>query len=501
MKKRWLGYALWLLLAACLYFFENGTGTRIILACSLLSALIPGLRAAFFSPDGRKGDGAPEPTMVSVFTRREAEEPGDVRPYAPGDPARHIHWKLSAKKDELLIRETAVEEDAAEEKRRAAQPADGGRKTLRRRLAFPALCAALLCLLLLLALPEARRGAGALCNGVFAASERINAYAYDYFPVPEGQSVWLAAALLGITLSALIAWTALLRSRAAALGLMAACTLFQVYFGLPFPGWINVPLYGLFALWMMRRPLRRESLLACGAALLAVSLLMAFLFPGVDAATEAASETARDCLSRMAGQIAGSAPETPEGETETRRAHTLSLETGDREARIGREYRLVTVEEEQIAMPRWVDYLKIILLLALSAALVILPFTPFLLLNARKKKAREARKAFSDENVGKAVCAIFRQVILWLDETGCGAGNLLYRDWAERLPATLPEDYARRFARCARDFEEAAYSSHALPEEKRRQALELLKETETALFRTADWRQRLRIKYWMCLCE
>ena len=39
------------------------------------------------------------------------------------------------------------------------------------------------------------------------------------------------------------------------------------------------------------------------------------------------------------------------------------------------------------------------------------------------------------------------------------------------------------------------------PEEKRRMALSLLKETETALFRTADWKQRLRIRYWLCLCE
>ena len=51
MKKRWIGWAVWLLLAACLYFFENGTGTRIILLCSLLLPLIPALRSAFFGAD------------------------------------------------------------------------------------------------------------------------------------------------------------------------------------------------------------------------------------------------------------------------------------------------------------------------------------------------------------------------------------------------------------------------------------------------------------------
>ncbi len=48
MKKRCLGYAVWLLMAACLYFFENNTGTRVVLALSLAAPLVPALRRAFF---------------------------------------------------------------------------------------------------------------------------------------------------------------------------------------------------------------------------------------------------------------------------------------------------------------------------------------------------------------------------------------------------------------------------------------------------------------------
>ena len=51
------------------------------------------------------------------------------------------------------------------------------------------------------------------------------------------------------------------------------------------------------------------------------------------------------------------------------------------------------------------------------------------------------------------------------------------------------------------DVEEAAYSSHPLPEEKRTRALELLRETETALWSAADLKQKFLLKYWMCLCE
>ena len=44
MKKRIIGYAVWLILACLLYFFENNTGTRIVLACSLLLPFVPIIR-------------------------------------------------------------------------------------------------------------------------------------------------------------------------------------------------------------------------------------------------------------------------------------------------------------------------------------------------------------------------------------------------------------------------------------------------------------------------
>ena len=502
MKKRWTGYAAWLMLAACLYFFENNTGTRTILICTLLCPLVPPLRRAFFSADRADQRKIVSGVLtVRMFARRETDESYDVRQYRPGDPVRRIHWKLSAGRDELLVRAPETAWMAEEAERTAPVPAD--RQNGKGRQRYPLLLAGLilLCGMLLLLMPEARNGTQALCNRVFAASERINAYVYDRFPVPGNQSTALAAALLGTAAAAAAALTVLSRSRAAALCITAVLTLFQVYFGLPFPAWANITLYGLAAILMIRRPAELRSLAAVPAALLLVFLLTAALLPGVDAATEAASETVRDRLSRLAEQITGAVPERPEGETETRHVHTQSLATGDDEARTGREYRLVTVEEEQFSMPHWFNWLKTVLLLLLTAGLVSLPFAPFLILNARKRKATEARKAFGSENVSEAVRAIFRQVVLWLNETGHGAGNLLYREWPDKLPEGLPEGYALRFARCAKDYEEAVYSSHTMPEEKRRQALELLKETETALWKAADRRQRFRIRYWMCLCE
>jgi hypothetical protein len=282
---------------------------------------------------------------------------------------------------------------------------------------------------------------------------------------------------------------------------MAATTILQVYFGLSFPVWVNIALYGLLALVMMKQHPSRRVLMTYAALVLAVFLLVTLLYPGVDAPTETASEMARDRLSQMAQRIAGAVSEMPVGEMETRHVHTQSLETGGRQALTEREFRLVTVEEEQISMPYWVNYLKMILLLLLAVALVVVPFAPFLLLNARRKKAQEARKIFESENISEAVCAIFHQIISWLDAADHGAGNLLFRDWSDKLSSLLSEGYAVRFSECVEMFEEAAYSSHTLPCERRQQALKLLKETEAALWTKADWKQRIRLKYWLCLCE
>ena len=490
MTKRRIGYAVWLGMAAILYFFENHTGTRIVLISTLIAPLIPGLRSAFFTADTDGKREAPEPITLRSFDQREAEEPGDVRPYVPGDPVRRIHWKLSAKKDELLLREMTPEEENEEQEAEttALPPPDKGADRSRNRTHVTLLALAavlLLCLILLAAIPEARLGAQALCNRLYRASEATNAYTYTYFPVPEEQHVTLAALLTGFAACCLAAIVCLTRSRVMTLAIGSACALCQAYFGLSFPAWVHVPLFVLFSLLMLRRPWRRADLTRCGVWLLIVCLGVALVWPGVDAPTEAASEEVRDWLSQAAQDIMGSFSETPPGETETRRVHSLGLRTGAEEARADREYRLVTVKEEQIAMPHWVDVLKIILGLMLAIAVVSLPFAPFLLLNARKKNARALRESFAADDVSKAVRAIFGQVIQRLKEMGHEPENLLYKDWDRTLPEGLPEGYATRFAQCAADFEEATYSEHKLAEEQRGRALALLAETEAALRQNA----------------
>ncbi len=496
MRNRVVSCAVWLILACLLYFFENNTGTRIVLAGSLLLPLIPILRRSLFGKDAVRSEPRSLPQTRDTFAFRNGEDSGEVRTYLPGDPVNRIHWKLSAKRDELLVRTQTgggiaeeAETQAVSEARQQAE--DRAKKRL--FLLGPALM--LLSLLLLFLIPSANQGLLALLNRLFEVSESENAYAYERFAVPSGQPVALAAILLSVLGLALLGMTLLSGSRWPSLGLMAGSVLFQVYFGLSFPAWMNVPLFALFVLRVMKRPRERKAVLSLLAGVSVLTLAVLLICPGVDISTEAASETVRDRLSQAVGSLTGTFREQPAGENETRHVHTQSLTTGSREAQPDREYRLVTVEEEQISQPHWVNYLRIILLLLLTVALVILPFLPFLLLNRRRKKALDARKIFASGNVSEAVFAIFQHVAAWLEAMGYGEGNAPYAAWK----AELAPGYTERFAACEKLFEEAAYSTHPMKEEQREQALALLSETEQALQQRADWKQRLRLKYRECL--
>lgn len=496
MKKRYVGYAVWLILACLLYFFENNTGSRVVLACSLLLPFVPLIRRSLFDKDAVSQQPQAISQMVKTFAFWEEDDPGDVRAYLPGDPVNRIHWKLSAKRDELLVREHAKNNTAEEaESKRVMEAKQPTANRSKKRILLVVFSVFLFSLMLLLIIPSANQGMQALLNRLFDASEAVNAYAYERLAVPADTPVAFAVVLLTVMVLSLLGMTLLSGSRLLALGLMAACVLFQVYFGLAFPAWVNVPLFALFVLWMGKRPWTRKTVLTVIACIAALSLAVGLLYSGVDSAIEAASEAVRDRLNQMAQSITGTTREQPADEKETRHVHTQSLTAGDQEAQPDREYRLVTVEEEQISKPHWVNYLRIVLLLFLAVAVVIVPFLPFLLLNRQRKKALEARKTFESENVSEAVFAIFQHVAAWLEAMDYGKDNEPYAAWN----AELSPGYAKRFAACEKLFEEAAYSAHEMKEEDRQQALALLNETERTLRQRADWKQRLRLKYKECL--
>ena len=122
MKKRIAVYAVWAVLACLLYFFENHTDTRIILACTLCLPCLPAVRHSLFREDQRTRKAMFLPRTTRSMVSREEDEPGDLRAYLPGDPVSRIHWKLSARIDGVLVRADDRDRIREETEEKAFQP-------------------------------------------------------------------------------------------------------------------------------------------------------------------------------------------------------------------------------------------------------------------------------------------------------------------------------------------------------------------------------------------
>ena len=495
MKKTRVLYLIWLLAAMFLYFFENQSATRMMLAFSLAVLLLPCARRAMRREKTQiLRQRRPEWKMDG---RQDAGGTGDIREYRPGDPAGRIHWKLSAKRDELLVRTPDMEPE--EEKREVLRERRLSRKE--KRYCGTGLLLCLLVLipaLFLLGLPGFRGGVLAVFNRIFASSEAANRYVYESFSGADDRFLAVSGALMIFCALDLCAMAAVTGSRVTALGLMAGLAGAQAYFGVLLPGSVNLVLCGALVLFLLRIS-RPRDVLAVMAVFLAVIFLVLTCFPGVDSGMEAFSEHVRDLLSRTSGTYSAGVPESAGEENRVRHVHTRSMSQGDGSADPDREFRLVSVEEEQISMPHWVNYLRIVLLLLLTVLLMILPFLPFLLLNRKRRRAVEARSVFHSEDIADAVCAIFQHVIRWLDAMGYGSGNILYRKWPDALKGRMPDAYVASFAACSEVFEEAAYSDHPMEERQREQMLSLLEETEKCMKAEAGWKQRLHLMFGECL--
>ena len=371
------------------------------------------------------------------------------------------------------------------------------RRILRRSL----LPAAALFAAALFLLPAARNGLMALLNRVMEASEAVNAYAYRRIPVSSTADEMLGGILL-CGMAVCLGGAAVLRARRiTGLAAVIICAVIQAWLGLPLPAAVNIVVFALGGILVMDRVNLKKALCMIAAAMVLAGIVAA-VWPGVDEPTEAASEYVRDLLEHAAEPPEGGRPDTePDMIRETRHTDTRSLTEGDREAEAEQQFRLITVEEEEISRPEWTDYLKIALLLLAVAAAVIIPFIPAAALNRRRRKAREARVAFDSPNRNEAICAMFRHAAKYLDASGFGAGNIPFCEWPEKLRGRMPEKYVDSFQKCCILFEEAAYSDHELTEVQAGEVRQMLTETERLLYDDAGWRQRLRLKYTECLHE
>ena len=289
------------------------------------------------------------------------------------------------------------------------------------KTALPIVGVPLLAAVLLLALKPARESLKCLCNLVFAASEAVNAYAYDYFEVSDAASPVLALGLL-VTAAAGVLLLAYLRS-SKIVPLLAALALAggEIWFGLTPPAAVNVLIFALLALLALPVDTLRGRLVFL-LAVMAVFLTVQLLAPGVRMGVEEASEHVRDRLD-AAEQLVSGADYTPQQEPPqtAREENRLDTETAGEmsgDTQNTQDYQHIYEQEQEISRPKRIDYLKIAVLTILILALLTLPFLPFVLFDARRRKAMERRAAFNSPDCGEAIRAMFLHLTAYLDPCG-----------------------------------------------------------------------------------
>lgn len=354
-----------------------------------------------------------------------------------------------------------------------------------------ALLAALLLVLLTLALPPTREGAKLIVNDLFALSESVNSYVYERLPVADGAALLPACALLGAALALLTLSVGLSAGRLPALLTLCALALGQAYIGLSLPPAVNVVLFALLGVKCMPSRAPADGL-AFAACVCMAALVVGLAFPGVDGATEAASERVRDRLSGVSQSVEADG-DAPQGTTQTRHENHLSLSSGSDGAERSRDYRLATRAEEQISDPPWFDGLRAALMFLLIMLLLALPFAPFVLLSRRASRARALREAFDDADNRKAVCAMFRHIARYWNACAAVPKGLPF----SRLPdaVDMPETYAAAYRANIDTFLKAAYSGAPISQAERDGVKFLLDETERLLYDEQSAFRQLELRY------
>ena len=374
--------------------------------------------------------------------------------------------------------------------------------TTRRRVLFMLALAAIGGLIAALSLDALREGATLLCARLFAASESVNRYRYPalaaHWTDPVAQ--WgeqLLAALLGGGVALLCGAAARDGSRAWPLLLAALAASVEIYFGVVPAGWLNALLFGFIGLALAAKGARPVHLIALAAGLIAVCAAVALLLPGVHQPLEDASERVRD---RLAEALEGGewleAP-APDMANPVRMEGLLNEEPAqpDPEAAQGYQgYQKLIRYQENISNPEALDFLKIAALLVLAAAVVVGPFLPFYLWDARRRKALAAREVFRGEDVAAAVRAMFRHMARCLTAFGLTRRG---EGFAAFLPAMAGLDPAleRRFAEALPLWHRAAYSDLPVTEAERAQTEALLHDVEARVCAASGRLGRVRLKY------
>lgn len=350
----------------------------------------------------------------------------------------------------------------------------------RRRLLLPLSGFLLLAaaLLFFLRMEACIDGAKLLLNRLFQASERVQPYLYDKFPVAASDLSPIDASLLplGLLSGLLLGWIAGKRLRAAAAAIAALLLLWMAWLGLyPRPVWLLLLFAGaalpLLSLRTLNLP-RLLFLMLTAAALLAVSILC---FPAEDPALRAWSAQARDALAPQTVFYSDQLPPAPVPETAL--------------PQNGRDYQHTPQQTPDVPAPElrplWIG------LLLLGLALLL--FVPSVLADRLRKRRAKARAGLDDPDNAACIRASFLYAMRHLELAGLPAANQPYSAYAAPVRADFPT-LSDLYAAVLPLWQEAAYSDHPMTDAQRAQMRQFLEQAKAAASSRMKLRARLRCR-------
>ena len=312
-----------------------------------------------------------------------------------------------------------------------------------------ALGVALSALGFLLLHPLSRNGIKLLVNRLFAASEAVQSYRYDYFSLASTDLSTLRLALLPAGCLAGVYWGVCIvrQPKAACLPFLGLLLAFA-YLGIT-PGELWLPAAGvfLFAAFLHSRsflPVCLRLLAFLSALLLGIAVMA--VFPGKHEALKQWEQSARDRLALQT--VAYGAQSDAQTQEEDPPEETRPFEELD-------------PEPEEDGPTAWDRYSGILLTVIL---ILLLLFLPAVWTDRLRKKRSVNRRGLTDSDKRIQTVSEFLYAVRWLNEAGLDPGNLPFSSYTSLL-AGLDKSLAASCEAVIPLWQAAAYSNHPIAPE------------------------------------
>ena len=295
---------------------------------------------------------------------------------------------------------------------------------------------------------EILHGLQLLANRIFSLSEGRQSYEYDYFVVTQSASALReGAAFLSLAAAFVVYFH----------GGLALTMLFyiaQAYFGITAPiGWLLLLLLTAVFSVLPQERLRLHGLFA--ALLLGgAALIVSCAAPTPNVRISGWDEQLRDRLA----------------------LHSIFYERTPEQVEIPQEQMPPPQNTEQSFPPSTSERKVNVLFMTLLLLTLVLLFVPAVVRDRVRKRRARNRADFDNPDAATAIRAMY----------------LHSRRWLRLRPEPVPEDIDALWL-------QAAYSDHPLSDDRRAQMEQYLAQVEQRVWQSATKRERLRIRYRLCL--